>query len=226
MGNGAMDGGRARHERPGSGRPPVLQPQVANSGRTPVGEPEAPKPREAEAPAAVAPSVPSAPAVSPATIAAQCFEGRGRTPARRRTPARDAWLSRDDLPSWRRHLSPHGRLGRQRKPGSRRRREETAAVASSSAVRALPLPRRLRPLRLPPQPPRLRWNPPASRRPGRAARRRVASGPRYRPGTKSCSVVHASETSPHRAPAFSLPMAFTAPLVYQAGRTRIGSAGR
>ena len=109
VGNGAI-GGRARHERPGSGRPTVPQPQVpqpqvANprspSPRSPKpqvaepqvaerqhGEPEAPMPREAQAPAAVAPSVPSAPAVSPATVAAQASREKTRVaPAREETAA-------------------------------------------------------------------------------------------------------------------------------------------
>jgi hypothetical protein len=138
----------------------------------------------------------------------------------RKDPSPDAWLSRDDLPRWRTHLSPHGTLGRQRKPGSRRvvRKRpwwHPRVLRTPSPRRFRPLPSGLRlrslRLRLPPRgPPRLRWNPAASRRHGRAARRRVASGPRSRPGTRSCSVVRASETSPHHAPALSLPMAFTA----------------
>ena len=84
VGNGAI-GGRARHERPGSGRPTVPQPQVAERQH---GEPEAPMPREAQAPAAVAPSVPSAPAVSPATVAAQASREKTRVaPAREETAA-------------------------------------------------------------------------------------------------------------------------------------------
>ena len=64
FGPGAMgNGGRARHERPGSGRPSVPETQP--------GEPTAPEPRETEAPAAVAPSVPSASPVTPAAVAAQ-----------------------------------------------------------------------------------------------------------------------------------------------------------
>ncbi len=104
VGNGAI-GGRARHERPGSGRPTVPQPQVpqpqvAHPPRAPPhlaepqvaerqhGEPEAPMPREAQAPAAVAPSVPSAPAVSPATVAAQASREKTRVaPAREETAA-------------------------------------------------------------------------------------------------------------------------------------------
>jgi hypothetical protein len=60
---GHSNGGRARYERPGSGRPPLPEPQIAGT--------DAPEPREAEAPAAVTPSVPSAPPVSPATVTAQ-----------------------------------------------------------------------------------------------------------------------------------------------------------
>jgi hypothetical protein len=99
VGNGAI-GGRARHERPGSGRPTVPQPQVPQPQVPPPqvaepqvaerqhGEPEAPMPREAQAPAAVAPSVPSAPAVSPATVAAQASREKTRVaPAREETAA-------------------------------------------------------------------------------------------------------------------------------------------
>ena len=114
VGNGAI-GGRARHERPGSGRPTVPQPQVPQPqvaepqvpqpqvpqpqvpqpqvaepqvAERQHGEPEAPMPREAQAPAAVAPSVPSAPAVSPATVAAQASREKTRVaPARDETAA-------------------------------------------------------------------------------------------------------------------------------------------
>ena len=104
VGNGAI-GGRARHERPGSGRPTVPQPQVPQPqvpqpqvpqpqvaepqvAERQHGEPEAPMPREAQAPAAVAPSVPSAPAVSPATVAAQASREKTRVaPAREETAA-------------------------------------------------------------------------------------------------------------------------------------------
>ena len=61
------------------------------------------------------------------------------------------------------------------------------------------LPRRPRPLRLlpPRRPPRSRRNRRASRRHAKAARPRAANGPPCRPGTRSCSVARASETS-HR----------------------------
>jgi len=66
---GPGSGGRARHERPGSGRPMIPQPQVAQPqvAGPQVAEREVPEPREAEAPAAVA----STPPASPATVAAQ-----------------------------------------------------------------------------------------------------------------------------------------------------------
>jgi Protein of unknown function (DUF3071) len=107
-GNGAAgSGGRARHERPGSARPPVPQPQVAERQ---LAEPEAPQPREAssrhaqpretqprEAPAAVAPAGPTAPAVSPAAVAAQVSraaagpkQGRTSSPAAVPQPGRMA----------------------------------------------------------------------------------------------------------------------------------------
>ncbi len=67
LGNGSPGyGSRARFERPGSGRPSLPEPQVA--------EPDAPEPRQTEAPARhehAPPPVPSAPPVSPATVAAQ-----------------------------------------------------------------------------------------------------------------------------------------------------------
>jgi len=102
-GNGAIgNGGPARHERPGSGRPAVPQPQVAEHqvaehqvaehqvAEHQVAEPEAPEPRKAEAPAAVASSVsvPSAPPVSPPTVAAQVSRtAPGPQPGRISPPA-------------------------------------------------------------------------------------------------------------------------------------------
>jgi len=79
-GNGAMtgNGGRSRHERPGSGRPAVSQPEVPQPQvaehhvtESQVAEPQAAEPRQAEAPAAFASSAPIAPPVSPAAVAAQ-----------------------------------------------------------------------------------------------------------------------------------------------------------
>jgi hypothetical protein len=95
FGSGAMgNGGRARHERPGSGRPPVPETQV--------GEPTAPEPRETEAPAAVAPSVPSAPPVTPAAVAAQISRaasglqsGRVSQAPQTSHPARDARMPQE-----------------------------------------------------------------------------------------------------------------------------------
>ena len=210
-------------------RSPNPRPRSPNPGRRPqLAEPEAPEPREAEAPAAVASSVPSAPAVSPATVAAQVARTAqgpqpGRTSRPQAYPSPDAWLSRGELPRRRRHLSPHGMLGRQRKPGSPRLVRKRAVASSSAAdspTAAAPAAAglRLRPLRLrlPPRRPlphlRRQRNLRASRRHVRAARQRAASGPRCRPGTRSCSVVRASETSPHRS--------------IRPGRARIGSAGR
>jgi len=99
VGNGAT-GGRARHERPGSGRPPVPQPQVAEPrvAETQHGEPEAPVPREAQAPAAVAPSVPSAPAVSPAAVAAQASREKTRIAQAREETAAVASSNTADSP--------------------------------------------------------------------------------------------------------------------------------
>ena len=115
VGSGAVgSGGRARHERPGSARPPVPQPQVAERQ---LAEPEAPQPREASprqaqpretqpretqpreatAPAAAAPAGPTAPAVSPAAVAAQVSraaagpkQGRPSSPAAVPQPGRMA----------------------------------------------------------------------------------------------------------------------------------------
>jgi hypothetical protein len=103
MGNGTMgNGGRARHERPGSGRPTVPEPQVA--------EPEAPEPRETEAPAAVAPSVPGAPPVNPAAVAAQISRaapgsppGRASQAAPASQPARDARMAQESRVAQARH---------------------------------------------------------------------------------------------------------------------------
>ena len=110
VGNGAI-GGRARHERPGSGRPTVPQPQVPQPqvGEPQVGEPRvaerqhgepgAPIPREAQAPAAVAPSVPSAPAVGPATVAAQASREKARVAQAREETAAVAPSSAADSPA-------------------------------------------------------------------------------------------------------------------------------
>ncbi len=109
VGNGAVgNGGRARHERPGPARPPIPQPQVADRQ---IAEPEAPPPREAqpreaqqreaEAPTAVAPAVPSAPAVSPAMVAAQVSRATPGTEPERAVQARQdaAASSSADSPS-------------------------------------------------------------------------------------------------------------------------------
>jgi hypothetical protein len=110
VGNGAI-GGRARHERPGSGRPTVPQPQVPQPqvGEPQVGEPQvaerqpgepgAPIPREAQTPAAVAPSVPSAPAVGPATVAAQASREKARVAQAREETAAVAPSSAADSPA-------------------------------------------------------------------------------------------------------------------------------
>ena len=99
FGPGAMgNGGRPRHERPSSGRPPVPETQV--------GEPTAPEPRETEAPAAVAPSVPSAPPVTPAAVAAQISRtapgpqpGRVSQAPRQETPAAASSIAADSAAS-------------------------------------------------------------------------------------------------------------------------------
>ena len=110
VGNGAI-GGRARHERPGSGRPAVPQPQAPQPqapqpqvaeprvAETQHGEPEAPVPREAQAPAAVAPSVPSAPAVSPAAVAAQASREKTRIAQAREETAAVASSNTSDSPT-------------------------------------------------------------------------------------------------------------------------------
>jgi hypothetical protein len=105
VGNGAI-GGRARHERPGSGRPTVPQPQVPQpqvgepqAAERQHGEPGAPIPREAQAPAAVAPSVPSAPAVGPATVAAQASREKARVAQAREETAAVAPSSAADSPA-------------------------------------------------------------------------------------------------------------------------------
>ena len=110
---GTGNGGRARHERPASGRPAAPEPQVV--------VPAAPEPRETEAPAAAAPSVPSAPPVSPAAVAAQISRagpgpqpGRASQAAQPSQPGRDAYMAQES-----RVAQP---------------RQETAAAAPSSAA--------------------------------------------------------------------------------------------
>jgi len=81
-GNGIGSGGRARYDRPGSVRPPVSEPKVAEREALPPREPQPQEhesrepqprerePREPEAPAAM-PPVPGAPPATPARVAAQ-----------------------------------------------------------------------------------------------------------------------------------------------------------
>jgi len=129
VGNGAI-GGRARHERPGSGRPTVPQPQVAERQH---GEPEAPIPREAQAPAAVAPSVPSVPAVSPATVAAQASRAaEGPQPAGAPQPGLAAQPGRASQAAQASQPARNARTAEEARVAQAR--EETAAVASSSAA--------------------------------------------------------------------------------------------
>ena len=115
FGAGGMgNGGRPRHERPVSGRPAAPEPQVV--------EPAAPEPRETEAPAAAAPSVPSAPPVNPAAVAAQISRaapgpqpGRASQAAQPSQPGRDAYMAQESR-------------------GVAEPRQETAAAAPSSAA--------------------------------------------------------------------------------------------
>ena len=135
VGNGAI-GGRARHERPGSGRPTVPQPQVAERQH---GEPEAPIPREAQAPAAVAPSVPSVPAVSPATVAAQASRAaEGPQPAGAPQPIGAPQPGLAAQPGRASQAAQASQPARNaltaEEAGVAQAREETAAVASSSAA--------------------------------------------------------------------------------------------
>ena len=127
--NGAT-GGRARHERPGSGRPTVPQPQVAEHEH---GEPEAPTPREAQAPAAVAPSVPSAPAAGPATVAAQASRAAERPqpigtpqPGHMAQPGRASQAAQAPQPARNARTAEEA--------WAAQAREEPAAVASSNAA--------------------------------------------------------------------------------------------
>ena len=117
---GMSNGGRARQERPGSGRPAAPEPQVV--------EPAAPEPRETEAPAAAAPSVPSAPPVSPAASAAHISRaapgpqpGPASQAAEPSQPGRDAYMAQES-----RVAQP--------------RQETTAAAPSSAADAAEPTP--------------------------------------------------------------------------------------
>ena len=128
-------------------------------------------------------------------------------------PSPNAWLSRGVVPRRRSHLSPDDTLERQRKSEpprlvSPRQRWRPRVLPTPPPRRLGPLPpvllsRSLR-LRLPPRrslpPLRRHQNPRASKRRVRAGRQRAVSGPRYRPGTRSCSVVRASETNLHHAP--------------------------
>ncbi len=141
-GNGAIagNGGRARHERPGSARPTASQPQVAEPhvADRRLAEPEAPEPREAEAPAIVAPSAPSAPAISPATVAAQVARaGQGPQPGRTSSPAdvpqpgRMAQPGRASLAAQASQPAQDARTAEEARVAQAR---QEAAVASSNAV--------------------------------------------------------------------------------------------
>jgi hypothetical protein len=81
---------------PQVGEPQVGEPRVAERQH---GEPGAPIPREAQAPAAVAPSVPSAPAVGPATVAAQASREKARVAQAREETAAVAPSSAADSPA-------------------------------------------------------------------------------------------------------------------------------
>ena len=161
-GNGAIagNGGRARHERPGSARPTVPQPQIAEPrvpqpqiaeprvpqpqiaeprvADRPLAGPEAPEPREAEAPAVMAPSAPSAPAVGPGTVAAQVARaGQGAQPGRTSSPAgvpqpgRMAQPGRASLAAQASQPAQDARTAEEARVAQTR---QEAAVASSSAV--------------------------------------------------------------------------------------------
>ena len=166
-GNGAIagNGGRARHERPGPARSAIPQPHVAEPdiadrrlaephvaephvaephvaephvAEPQVAEPKAPESREAEAPAVVAPSGPSAPAVSPATVAAQAARaGQGPQPGRTSSPAgvpqpgRMAQPGRASLAAQASQPAQDARTTEEARVAQARK---AAAAASSSAV--------------------------------------------------------------------------------------------
>ena len=187
-GNGAIagNGGRARHERPGSARPTVPQPQVAEprvADRQLAG-PEAPEPREAEAPAVMAPSAPSAPTIGPGTVAAQAARagqraqpGRTSSPAGVPQPGRMAQPGRASLAAQASQPAQDARTAEEARVAQAR---QEAAVASSSAVDS---PAAAAPAASPPSPAEAASSaPPASAEPGseQAARqgRKTARGKR------------------------------------------------
>jgi len=104
-GNGLGNGGRARYDRPGSVRPPVPEPKVAEREALPPREPQShehesrgsqPREherRESEAPAATMPPAPGAPPATPAGApqpGAVAQPGRMAQPARHARPVQDS----------------------------------------------------------------------------------------------------------------------------------------
>ena len=236
-GNGAIagNGGRARHERPGSARPtasptpgrptpgrptPVAQPQVPRLAT--VAQP--PRRRRRRPPRRTGGSRASGGRGSghrgafrakrsrdqPGHGSRASSKGRAGTPARtnvlarRRTPARAHGPAGASFP---------GGAGISARTGCSDGRGSPSCPGSSGSrsgvLKCCGLPRCFASVSrrggpFAPRHLRRQRNLRASRRRVRVAKRRAASGPRCRPGTRSCSVARASETSPHHPPALSL----------------------
>ncbi len=125
-GNGLGSGGRARHEWPGSTRPAVPEPKVADQ--------EAPQPREQQPreqqPREYEPREPEAPAAAAATPPGRAPQpggvvqpGRVDAPARHARPAQDARVAQDSRAAQARQETPAPSAA-----------EDSAAVAAAAAA--------------------------------------------------------------------------------------------
>ena len=177
--NGAAgNGGRARHEPPGSGRPAVAEPLRPRLTPTAPSEPAAPLAVSAalrpdsrgDVPPAPAPGRHSLPQATPQTTPETAFTR--------------AHSERDDNPA-----APEVSQAQAQEPRAPQARPQAAVPAARSETRAEET---AAPAATPAPPP----NRQASRPGVRAGRRRAANGPPSPPGTRSCSATIASETNP------------------------------
>ena len=222
LGNGLGQGGRPRYERPAAALPAVPEPKVAEweasqpretqprEAQPRESQPRETPPREAQAresqareplPQENQPREPERREPAPPVPSAPRPARRGwppRSPGRRPIPRRRASSPRLDA-----RLRPRGTGGQPRSRGSPRipRRASRCRRRPAEPPRRRPrrLPLRRLPLSRPRRPRRARHlsrRPRASRRRAKAGRQRAVGGPRYRPGTRSCSATRASGTSP------------------------------
>ena len=193
LGNGLGQGGRPRYERPAAALPAVPEPKVAEweASQPRETQPREAQPRESQPRGATRPESHCRRRTSRASPS-------GASPRLRPPPRRRASPPR--LDHGRRAAGRHGRpaqeprvaqdsQARQQMPPPSGGTSATAAPAAAAPAAAVEprQPRRAR---------HLSRRPRASRRRAKAGRQRAVGGPRYRPGTRSCSATRASGTSP------------------------------